>query len=112
MLHVLFFKYTTVSTYLVCVMEMQCVVCDVGTQSLDILDMRELIASVFKPSQSVFFHIAGKPRYDLGSNEEVEYFSRGKFSCSNAILITYVQAVVHVAMFLHVQCDVRKFLTI
>jgi len=93
-------------------MEMQCVVCDVGTESLDILDMRELIASVFKPSQSVFFHITGKPRYDLGSNEEVEYFGRGKFSCSNAMLMTYVQAVVHVAMILHVQCNVRNFLTI
>jgi hypothetical protein len=67
---------------------------------------------VFKPSQSVFFHIAGKPRYDLGSNEEVEYFSRGKFSCSNAVLVTYVQAVVRVPMILQVQCYVRNMLTV
>lgn len=67
---------------------------------------------MFKPIQSVFFHIAGKPRYDLGSNEEVEYFSRGKFNCSNAMLITYVQAVVNVAMIVQVQCNVRNFLTI
>jgi len=67
---------------------------------------------VFKPSQSVFFHIAGKPRYDVGSNEEVEYFSRGKFSCSNAVLMTYVQAVVNVTMILQVQCNVRNSLTI
>jgi hypothetical protein len=24
--------------------------------------------------------VAGKPRYDLGSNEEVEYFGKGKFT--------------------------------
>ena len=67
---------------------------------------------MFKSSQSVFFLIAGKPRYDLCSNEEVEYFSRGKFSCIIAMLVTHVQAVVNVAMILQVQCNVRNFLTI
>jgi hypothetical protein len=33
-------------------------------------------------------HVAGKPRYDLGSNEEVEYFGKGKFPYISAMLVT------------------------
>jgi hypothetical protein len=33
-------------------------------------------------------HVAGKPRYDLGSNEEVEYFGKGKFTYVSAMLVT------------------------
>jgi hypothetical protein len=34
------------------------------------------------------FHIAGKPRYDLGSNEDVEYFGKGKFTYIITMLVT------------------------
>jgi hypothetical protein len=57
------------------------------------------------------FHIAGKARYDLGSNEEVEYFGRGKCSYIIAMSVTYVQALVNVVIILQVQYNVRNFLT-
>jgi hypothetical protein len=38
-------------------------------------------------------HIAGKPRYDLGS-DEVEYFGNGKFTYISVMSVTQVQTVV------------------